>query len=184
MKRSKKILAAVLSLIVLLSLACGLTGGDSSQSQLGGVAPAQGAGQAAMPPAQNGEIQTFQAETGQAAMPPAQSGGGQAMPPAQSGAVAQPQTGGGSAAYPTLNDADVQVNTTGLLNYYTNTGVNEAAAFYKRQLSAAGWTSDASLEIVMEDNAILTFEKGGAELSVLINKEDDGRVNVTVMAGQ
>jgi len=82
---------------------------------------------------------------------------------------------------PVLNDADVQVSVPGMLNYYTAAGIDDVVSFYKNQLPAAGWTFDDDLDMVVDGSAILTFYQGNAQLSVLINREDDGRVNVTLM---
>jgi hypothetical protein len=83
--------------------------------------------------------------------------------------------------HPVLNDADVQVSVPGMLNYYTAAGIDDVVSFYKNQLPAAGWTFDDDLDMVVDGSAILTFYQGNAQLSVLINREDDGRVNVTLM---
>jgi len=92
--------------------------------------------------------------------------------------------GGEAGGYPMMDDADVQFSMQGMLNYYTSATVGEVIDFYKSELAAQGWTANADAEYIGDDTAFLTFSKDGEELTLTLNIEADGRVNVTLVSGQ
>ncbi|MFQ5576486.1 MAG: hypothetical protein ACE5G8_05795 [Anaerolineae bacterium] len=90
----------------------------------------------------------------------------------------------GQTDLPMLDDADVQFSMAGMVSYYTAAGVNQVVEFYRAQLPPLGWTADTSFEMVSDDGALLNFTKEGVELTLSVNREDDGRVNVSLFSGQ
>ena len=94
------------------------------------------------------------------------------------------ETNNAAADLPMLDDAEVQLSMEGMLNYFTAASIQDAAAFYKDKLPAAGWNFDASAEFTTVDGAMLSFTKDNMELNLIIGKEDDGKTNVTLMTSE
>ncbi len=86
---------------------------------------------------------------------------------------------------PLPDDAEVQFSMAGMLNYATSSSVENVADFYKEKLAAAGWQADdMAAFLIEEDSAMLSFTKDNAQLSVIISKEDDGKVNVSLIGSE
>lgn len=94
-------------------------------------------------------------------------------------------SGGGSdssgGSLPILDDATDKVSSGPVTTYYTASSVAEAVAFYRAELPAQGWTENTATSLTGDANALLTFEKEGATLTVSINQESEGRVNVNLI---
>ncbi len=86
--------------------------------------------------------------------------------------------------FPVLDDAEEVFSVAGITTYYTNSDVATAVDFYRQALPAEGWTEDAEGAFVDETTGLLTFEKEGATLTITLNQEDDGRVNVGLISSE
>jgi hypothetical protein len=82
-----------------------------------------------------------------------------------------------SANFPTLDDASQQTSAGGLFSYKSNHTFDDAVAFYRAQMPAAGWT--AGQENVSASTATLLFTNGAQQATVTIAQETTG-VSVSI----
>lgn len=97
--------------------------------------------------------------------------------------ITEPEGCGASdSEFPLLPDA-VDVNSFGdVLTYNTSTGFEDAVAFYKTEMVAAGYTLES--EFASDPTALLSFEKEGETVSVSVidNPSGDG-LSVVISKG-
>jgi len=79
-----------------------------------------------------------------------------------------------------LPDAANLVNLPGLLSFDTATSLEEAAAFYQAQLSAAGWTP-LNDPIIAPTSQLLDFAQGDLQLTVILTSAPEGAAVRIVM---
>ena len=92
--------------------------------------------------------------------------------------------GGAGADLPVFDDAEEVTSIAGFLNYYTQSDIDTLVKFYREELDAQGWQEEADGAFIDETTALLSFAKEGQTLMVTMSKEDDGRTNVSVIAGE
>lgn len=87
-------------------------------------------------------------------------------------------TEGGSEAgsYPMLADAFDMTNFSGFISYKTNTSVPDAAAFYRDELVAQGWT--ISFEYSDDTTATITLTREGKNLTIAITADPTSGANL------
>lgn len=93
-------------------------------------------------------------------------------------------TSGGAASaseLPLLDDATDVFAAGQVTTYYTASNIPAVVDFYRNQLPAQGWTENTATSFTGDTNALLTFEKEGVTLTVSINQESEGRVNVNLI---
>ncbi len=103
--------------------------------------------------------------------------------------IEPPTTEGGKAAglpedIPLMPDAKVQAAMPGLIAYNTESSVKEVAAFYQKEMPTQGWKQSGETTII-ENVAMLAFEKTGRELSIMVSIDDKtGATGVVITGGQ
>jgi hypothetical protein len=81
---------------------------------------------------------------------------------------------------PMLPDAEIQFSSPDFITYETASSVKDATEFYEKEMVKQGWESSGD-SFVMEDMAMLNFEKDGATASIMISAADEGTdVMITV----
>jgi len=93
-------------------------------------------------------------------------------------------SGGGAEAssdMPVLDDATDLFSTGQVTTYYTALDVAAVVEFYRAELPALGWTEDTGTSFSNESTALLNFNKDGATLTLAVNQEEEGRVNVSMI---
>jgi len=81
---------------------------------------------------------------------------------------------------PMLPDAEIQFSSPDFITYKTASSVKDATEFYETEMVKQGWESSGD-SFVMEDTAMLSFEKDGATASIMIGAGDEGTdVMITV----
>ncbi len=84
--------------------------------------------------------------------------------------------GGESGDYPMLADAFETTTFAGIVTYKTNTSIADAAAFYRDELTAQGWT--VSFEYSDDTTALVTMEKDGNTLTVTVTTDPSSGANL------
>ena len=91
------------------------------------------------------------------------------QPPAE----AEAQTGGRSDI-PMLADADVDFSSGDFISYHTASSIRDAAQFYEAEMPAKGWTAKEDENLVLDETAILNYNKGDETVAVMISKDEQG----------
>lgn len=82
----------------------------------------------------------------------------------------------GSGDYPMLADAFELTTFAGIITYKTNTSIADAAAFYRDELTAQGWS--VSFDYSDDTTALLTLDKDGATLTVTVTTDPASGANL------
>lgn len=82
----------------------------------------------------------------------------------------------GSGDYPMLADAYELTTFAGVVTYKTNTSIADAAAFYRDELTAQGWS--VSFDYSDDTTALLTLDKDGAALTVTVTTDPASGANL------
>jgi hypothetical protein len=86
---------------------------------------------------------------------------------------------------PIIDGAEELFSMSGLITYYINSDVASVVEFYRQSLPAQGWAEDANNAFVDETTGLLSFTKDNQALTITLNTEPDGRVNVgLIVTGQ
>jgi len=81
---------------------------------------------------------------------------------------------------PILPDAEIEFSSPDFITYKTASSVQDATEFYETEMAKQGWESSGD-SFVMEDTAMLSFEKDGATASIMISAgEQDTDVIIAV----
>lgn len=81
---------------------------------------------------------------------------------------------------PILPDAEIQFSSPDFITYKTASSVKDATEFYETEMAKQGWESSGD-SFVMEDTAMLSFEKDGATASIMLSAgEQDTDVIIAV----
>jgi hypothetical protein len=86
----------------------------------------------------------------------------------------------GQSDLPMLDDANVEMAMTGMVNYITGKSVQDAWKFYKDALAAAGWALQATT-IDTATNVMATFTKDDKTLQLII-ADEGGKTRVILNA--
>lgn len=87
-----------------------------------------------------------------------------------------------SGDYPMLADASELSSFAGFVNYKTSSSVADAAAFYRNEMAAQGWT--VSFDYADATTATIIFEKDGKTLTVAITDDPTSELNlVSIIEG-
>ncbi len=74
---------------------------------------------------------------------------------------------------PMLADAEIQFSSPDFITYKTASSVKDATEFYETEMVKQDWESSGD-SFVMEDTAMLSFEKQGATASIMISAGEEG----------
>ena len=86
---------------------------------------------------------------------------------------------------PIIDGAEELFSMSGLITDYINADVASVVDFSRQSLPAEGWAEDTNTAYVDETTGLLSFTKGGQALTITLNTEGDGRVNVgLIVTGQ
>ncbi len=85
---------------------------------------------------------------------------------------------GTSSQLPYLDDAQEVTSLGPITTYYTNNNITIAIDFYRQALSSDGWTEETDIAFIAADTALLSFNNGSQNLTLTLNQEADGRINV------
>jgi hypothetical protein len=88
----------------------------------------------------------------------------------------------GLVGVPPLPDATNVKNTPGVLSYDSSTSIEDAAAFYEKQVPPLGWNAEGD-PAISDKAAILNYTKGDQVMTITIEAADHGST-VTVFIGQ
>jgi hypothetical protein len=89
-------------------------------------------------------------------------------PPAE----AEAQTSGRDDI-PMLGDANIDFSSAEFVSYLTASRVKDAAQFYEDEMPKNGWTANET-NMVLDDNAILNYNKGGETANVIVSAGENG----------
>jgi hypothetical protein len=85
------------------------------------------------------------------------------------------------ADFPVLNDAFEVTSGGGLYSYKSNHTFDEAVAFYRAEMVAAGWT--AGVESVAAPTGLMLFNRGAEQATVTIQQVEGG-ITVAIASSQ
>lgn len=80
--------------------------------------------------------------------------------------------------YPLMADAEIDFTMEGMVSYSSASGLADVVAFYQAELANDGWTEDAASSFTSDETALLSFEKEGRKISLIIAKEADDSTSV------
>ena len=84
--------------------------------------------------------------------------------------------------YPMLADASEMSSFAGFVNYKTASTVADAAAFYRNEMTAQGWT--VSFDYADATTATIIFEKDGKTLTIAVTDDPTSELNlVSIIEG-
>lgn len=88
----------------------------------------------------------------------------------------------GGGDYPMLADASEMSSFAGFVNYKTASTVADAAAFYRNEMTAQGWT--VSFDYSDATTATIIFEKDGKTLTIAVTDDPTSELNlVSIIEG-
>ena len=82
--------------------------------------------------------------------------------------------------WPIMADATVDFAMEGLVSYTVQGSIADVVEFYRAEMPAQGWTSQADSEVITEESALMTFTRDDTELSLIVSKEADGSLSVVL----
>lgn len=92
--------------------------------------------------------------------------------------------GGASSDFPMLDDATEVTSFGGVLSYQTALPMEDVVAYYDDALANEGWVKDEEGSFIASGNALVSYTRDGASLSVTVSPNEDTGGNYVILLSE